>query len=547
MPHRIPVAESQTVASPEAGLDVWQECLDRLDVEVNDWAGTGKYPEWFYQEDWTTIHDVDNQLKANPQNAEYVSRYFDLYTRGKEHKAIISGQEPAIRPLQNMIYDLGEDVVGRGFAVEPADGPLHVAMLSTLEQEGDTRANLTPELDVLKVAYATDSLTELLGVTGEKYDDKLRTALLQPNPMYTIQLKELPNDTDGGQGAEAARTWMSQALEAATGMPASEAYDYVFTASGKSSTLSQDTGNVINKVNHFGLDGIRQLADFSGIQSLEAYNAGQLERMLALVNDPAQAAEGLAQHDVTVMMINRAGDPSNVLRDVAADFDDSNKRTLFFEISSMADIFRHMLTLERVGIQPSTLVLAAHSAPGQFIVSDKRNGEYGKQRYDIATVAGRKLVKLVNGNGDLNPGEYGYAMHDMKGVARLIENYMKPSRGIDDASHDRGRKKIIFSACQAATEITARDLDEEGKKAPFGLESVISQLGKDLVASGVKSSVDIYGAPGGVQMRRTDRGVQYSGHLTGFDDSRPHLTAERVRVENGRFDKQEVQDIILRK
>ncbi|MDB5166069.1 MAG: hypothetical protein JWM37_141 [Candidatus Saccharibacteria bacterium] len=519
-------------------------------------AGTGQYPEWFNSEDIAPLRSIKPQLQSGEADASYISRYFDLYDKERELGRTITGREPHGRPLQQMIYNLGEDVVGRGFAAESPSGSLHTAMLTDIEKEGNTKQSsvLTPELNALKVAYGTDSLTDLLGVGGDEYSDKLRSALLQPNPIKWIRFNEQEAirdmDVKWHQTQEAARKWMSSAIEVATGMPATEASDYVFSASRKNDAENTDIIDIINKINSFGVDRIRQLAAFSGIHGLEAYTTEQLERMEALAANPTEVAERLAQHDVTAVMINRFGDHNGVLRNVAANFDDSSKRTVFFEINGMDDIYRRMVTLRKAGVQPSTLILASHSAPGQFMVSDVREKANGQERHDIAMVAGRKLVAMANGSGDLDPGDYGYSMHGMKGMARLVETYMKPSQGIDDDSRDEGRKKIIFSACHAATEVKSGDIDDNGEKFQIGTESVISQLGKDLIASGVQSNVDIFGAPGGIQMHSTELGVHYSGQPTSFDEAlvgRPRLAAERVRVEGGKLDKQEVEDIALRK
>jgi hypothetical protein len=556
MPHEVPAAETQSIAPLEAGFSLWQARLDRLEAEIGGLAGTGNYPEWWDSEDSSDMNEIEPQLKTDAGNAGYVSRYFDLYSRGQELGSVITVREPYSHPLQSMIYSLGEDVVGRGFAAESSGGSLHTAMLIVLEKESSSQFGvLTPELNALKAAYGTSSLTELLGVGGDEYGDKLRSVLLQPSPIRWIRHNEQEH-SDGTefkwhQTQEAARKWMSRAVECATGMPSAEASDYVFSASRRNDTENTDTIDIINKINHFGLDRTRQLAAFSGIHGLEAYTTEQLERMEAMAVNPTEASERLAQHDVTAVMINRFGDHNGILRNVAADFDDSSRRTVFFEINSMDDIYHRMVTLRKAGVQPSTLILAAHSAPGQFMVSDVREKAKGQERRDIATVAGRKLVAMANSNGDLDPGDYSYSMHGMKGMARLVEKYMKPSQGIDDDSHDQGRKKIIYVACHAGTVVKTREIDDNGEIIQTGMESVISRLGKDLIDSGVQSNIDIYGAPGGIQMHSTELGVHYSGQPTSFDEAmigrRPRLAAVRIRVEAGKLDKQEIQDIVLRK
>ncbi len=552
MPHEVPSAEVQAAPTLEGCFDFWQQRLDRLEADMGSLAGTNQWPEWYTSEDTSPLRSIVPKLREEGADLSGVSRYYDLFSKESELRATLTGNEPYTRPLQQVITNLGEDLAARGFVAEASDGSLHTAMLADLEKESDAKSGvLTPELTVLKQVYGTGSLTELLGIGGDEYSDKLRGALLQPSPVKWMRHNEEVRDPEfkWHDTQEAIRTWMSKAVEAATGMPAAEASDYVFSASRNGDSDNEHTLDIIHKMNSFGLDRVRQLAAFSGIHGLEAYTTEQLERMEALANDPTSVAERLAEHDVTAVMINRFGDHNGVLRNVAADFDD-NGRTLFFEITTMDDIYRRMVTLRKAGVQPSSLILAAHSAPVQFMVSDVREKDKALQRRDIATTAGRKLVAMANGISELDPGDFGYSMHGMKGMARLVETYMRPSRAIDDADSDAGRKKIIFAACHAASEAKMSDVDEQGEKYQIGMESVISQLGKDLIASGVQTNVDIYGAPGGIQMHRSEKGVHYSGQPTPFDEAmiaRPHLAAERVRVEDGKFSKQEVQDIPLRK
>jgi hypothetical protein len=555
MPHE--TIQPEVIAPPtlESNLDFWQERLDRLEAEAGAIAGTNQFPEWWNNEDSTRLRDVVPQLKDEANDPSNISRYYDLYSKQASLYSAISGREQYNHPMQQLFYDLGEDVLARGFKAESTSGSLHTALLEDIrEHANDTHDVLTPELNVLRQAYGLETMTELLGIGGDDYNDELRKQLLSNNPIRWIRHNEEDRNPDfkWHDTQEAQRVWMSKAVEAVTGMPASEASDYVFSSSRKSQMLDerQDVLKILDVFNHFGLERVRNLAEFSGIHGIEAYSIEQLERMEKLASNPTEVAEQLSRHDVNVVMVNRFGDHNGVMKNVAADFDDTTGRTLFFEIADMSDVYRRMVTLRKAGVKPSTMVLAAHSAPGQFMVSDVREKDKALNRRDIAAVAGRALVKMVNEGGELDPGDYGYSMHGMKGMARLVEEYMQPSRGVDDDNDDIGRKKIIFQACHAASEVKSADRDESGEKVEIGMESVVSQLGKDLIASGLKTNVDIYGAPGGIQMHRNERGIHYSGQPTSFDEAmigRPRMAAERIRVEQGKLSKQDVDEIVLRK
>jgi hypothetical protein len=551
MPYETTPAETNLTPSIDGTLAFWQQRLNRLEAEVGATAGSGQYPVWWTEEDTTPLREIVPQLKEEGADLSNVSRYYDLFSKEAKLRSVVMGQEPSSQPLQQLTYNLSEELVARAFKAEATDGSLHTAMLEDLGTQTDIKSGvLTPELNLLKQAYGYRTLTELLGIGGDEYSDKLRDILRQPNPIRWMRHNEEERSVDfkWADTQHAMRTWMGKAVEATTGIPTDEALDYVFSASRRGDSEQKDILSIIEKFDHFGVERVRKLTAFSGIHGLEAYSTEQLERMETLASSPDRAAERLVQHDVTAVLVNRFGDHNGVMHDVAVDFDDDIGRTLFFEVTTMDDIYRRIVTLRKSGVKPSTLVLAAHSAPGQFMVSDDR--ERGSKRRDIATVASRKLVQMVVDTNGLDVGERSFSIHGIKGMAKLVEDYMQPSRAIDDDEADMGRKKIIFEACHAATEAKVGDIDDSGEKTQIGLESVISQLGADLISSGFKTSVDIYGAPGGIQMHRSERGVHYSGQPASFDDAlsgRPHMHAERVRVEGGNLTKQEVYDIVLRK
>jgi hypothetical protein len=135
----------------------------------------------------------------------------------------------------------------------------------------------------------------------------------------------------------------------------------------------------------------------------------------------------------------------------------------------------------------------------------------------------------------------------MKGFKRLVDDLMAPSRAVDDATADKGRKKIIFQACYAGSEVKSGDLDEtSGEKIQLSMESVASQLGTDLLKQDTASVVDIYGAADGIQMYGTAGGVRYTTQPVDWGSGRPDFDATKISVENGRLQKSAVAEIPLR-
>jgi hypothetical protein len=527
-------------------LEQWRLRLDRLEADTT--SDTSTFPEWWYEGNIQA--KILSQCKEYEPDLGAVTAYYGLFAREATLRESITGFPLRDHPIKQVIYNLGGETIGRALRAESNDGILHGALLDDIKATSENGMGvLTTELDVLRHAYDVNSFTELLGINGDEYTEELRDALLSDAALRWIRYSDEARSDTYEDTQAAAQGWMSEAVVAATGIDLSEAFDYVFTASRRGK--NEDIISIIHVFDVFGVDRIRKLTQITGIRGLEGYSIQQLERMEELIEQPGEVAERLAAHDVQVVLINRVGDHNGVLHDSAALFDDVAARTLFLEIDSLSDAYRRMSLLHKLGIRPSTLVLAAHSAPGQFMISDAHERDTTTHSRDVITVAGRALVRAAMESPDRPMGDSGYAIHGMKGsMARLVEAYMQPSSAIDDAAINEGRKKIIFQACNAASEVEVKDVDQQGKKVTLGVESVISQLGSDLLAMGVQSSVDIYGAPGGIQTHRTSRGVHYSGQPGSFDEAligRPHLSAQRIRLEGGKLAKSEVHDIVLRK
>jgi hypothetical protein len=535
--------EPQMVPSLAENMATMSERLSRLEVEAQAIAGTSAYPKWWY-EGTEVARTVKKQLQDPTTDPQFISDYLQLSEKNKQLRSVITDHDDDASVLSTVVYELGAATVARGFKGETTQAPIHAALFDRLSGVDDIRDGITDELEVLREAYDTSSLTGLLGIRGDEYTDSLRLLLRTKHVVGLVRYTEqVRNATDTLEERQAKTSeWMAHALSAATGIDKTEAADYVFAASRRGE--DESIIRILNKFDTFGVDRLRALSKFSGIHAFETCSDSQLELMELVMSDPESAAEYLSQHDVTVAMVNRFGDHNGILADVAETFEDKSKRTLIFEIARISDIMRHMHMLRDANIKPSTVVLAAHTAPGQFFVSDFREPE--RKRDDIATIAGKGLVQLVN-NGNVRKGTFSYPMHGIEGVARVVENLMQPSRAIDDSEEDAGRKKIIFLACDAATEVEIKDIDAHGNKVTVGTESIVSQLGKELITHGVTSNVDIYGAPASIQAHKTGHGVRFTKQPGSWEGDRQPQHAIRARVENGVISQQQVDEIIMHK
>lgn len=521
-------------------IDAFERRISRLETEVAEQGSNATYPEWWYQET-STLAVVQEQMQDPHAAPENVSRLFQLHRREQRVHAVIAGKELEPASIGWICDQLGLEVVARGFKAEAPDGPMHRVVLEGLAPRVKGYYIPTTELTLLGKVYATENITQLLGVQDIAYA-ALRPLLRGENAIRTMRFVDEAKGSTLSETWACSQEWMSRALAAATGIEEDEAATYTFAAARQGTDKS--FADILRRFDHFGIDRLRTINTFTEIAAFEEYSLGQLERMEALCSDPEAAAAQLAERDVTVVMTNRTGDRGTLVG-IADDYEDDSGAVLFFEFSSAVGVLRHMIKLNKLGIKPSTMVLAAHNAPGQFIISDERDPVH--TRKDFITIAGRALVAFVNENGVLGEDSFGYSMHGMKGVARMVEEYMQPSRASNDADENMGRKKIIFHACDAGTEVDAMDIDDQGRKTSTGLESVVSRIGKDLAANSIHSSVDIYGAPSGIRVSRSTRGVRYTARPASLDDTRRRPQhAVRFRVENGHLSKQDVNDIPMR-
>jgi hypothetical protein len=545
MPHETPVAEQSPPEDLAGQMELLENRLDRLEQEADQLAGTGQFPEWWTAEAAPSMPFIQRELKDPETPPHAISSYYQLSKRQGELRQKITGYDPGMDPLGMLVYAVGADVVTKGLRSETPDGPMHADLLMRLETaENNKHATIAPELDLVRAAYDVEKLSDLLNVRGDALADELRPRLRTGAVVRAMRYADREKVAIEDKWPEIQRkehVWMAKTLASAAGISEEEAANYTFAASRRGEDKS--VVEIMKRFDHFGVDRLRAISAFTGINAFETYSDTQLERMENLMLNPEKTAETLADHDVQVVMVNRFGDHNGVMNDASEVFE-SGDRTLFFEINSLADIYKHMLTLKKLGIGPSALVVAAHSAPGQFTVSDLRDPSL--KRHDIATIASRKLVEFAAANNQFEPGERGNAMHGMKGMARIVDELMRPSRAIDDPEENRGKKQFVFQACDSGNEAESLDVDDQGVKHTRAVESVVSRLGQDLADSGIKSEVDIYGAPEGIQLHRSANGARYSGQPASFGEDRQPLHAVRVRVEKGKVTKQNVDEIPLR-
>ncbi|HSW99381.1 MAG TPA: hypothetical protein VLF71_06145 [Candidatus Saccharimonadales bacterium] len=520
------------------------EQTTRLEAEAQQLAGTCTYPEWWHREVVPELV-VAKQLQEPDADPAQVSEFFHWYSRKMQAYDTVNGRDTSIDRLALFCERVGVSVAAKGFAIEDTDGPLHQAMLGRLKRANEIRSiSFGSELNLLRQGYDLDSTAELFGLGGDAYSDALRPLLSNKKVLQQMLSLDLGlGDKKPWQEVQAlSQRWMARALMSATGgaLDEGEAMHFAFAASR--TNQSERFTSLLERFEYFGVERLQALVGFNNLYAVDNYSIAQLERSEELLLRPEEAAERLANHDVTVAYVNHDGANEDVLSSVAQNYE--GPATYYFGISSLQDVFDHDAELEARGVEASTTVLAAHSAPGSFNTTNLLHPE--GQRRDLLTIAGRALVQAFN-KGELGDreGDTGYALRGMQALTRLV-NRMRPSRAIDDAPENLGRKKIIFQACDAATEERAVELDGAGKKFVTGVDSVINRLGNDLLLSGIMSGVDIYGAAASIQMHPTETGTYYTARHPVTSIREPH-PATRIRLENGHTQRSTVDEIPLRR
>ncbi len=525
-------------------IDLLQTKIDALEVEMLSDETMSRLPDWWYEK------QVPGDLEHKLENPADIARFIEIKTRFQrlDERLYANYNPDNVRPVSEAgrfslaTYGLSPEQISQVVISEPEDGPVRQTILTALASEPSEKI-----LEIVQHTFGLEKTTQLFAIKGAPYADLVNQELRNPKVIDAMKQSLFSFDEASALGSEKVRkTLVEQILVNSYGLTETDVTDYAFSAiHGYGDEMIVD---LVTRFDHFGIERLRAITKATGIIGIESYSIEQLERMERLITEPEQMAEQLRERDVSVLFVNRYDSDNSLMREWAKTFDDTNGsgRTLFFEIANPADIYRAFVQLQKAGIKPATVAIAAHGSAGGFVISDDRNPEVKKDRWLVTD--GKKFTEERNATFvETGRGQINSAMHDMSGLARVVENYMQPSRGVDDDPQDEGRKKIILVTCQMAAETPQYDLDDEGNKVQIGNESVVSQLGKELAAAGVKSSVDIYGAVESIQVLPTDHGVRFGGSPKTWGAEREKADATRFRLESGMVSTDVVADIPLRK
>ncbi|MDB5162264.1 MAG: hypothetical protein JWM52_772 [Candidatus Saccharibacteria bacterium] len=203
---------------------------------------------------------------------------------------------------------------------------------------------------------------------------------------------------------------------------------------------------VRGNVKAIGVDRIHGLRDKLGTTNLDLYSRSMLTNLHYLAIEDSEHIEQINRNDVTVVFMDGRGDYNGGFEAEFHRYQNSELSSMLpFEVHGPEDITRLMDMLKRLGIKPSTLVIAGHGQPGYIQFGDALNGF----QLDQEVIAG-----FVN-NG-----------------------YMQPNKTERTADELKGRIQIILDACSSDKQFDNGALSTA--------ESVLRKIGRQ--------DVDVYGA-----------------------------------------------------
>ncbi len=267
----------------------------------------------------------------------------------------------------------------------------------------------------------------------------------------------------------------------------------------------------IKAVEAIGIDKAKQLYEQIGLECLPYYSISELKTLVGVMDRDPDVIAHLQAGDVTCEFSDFRGDHNgamvgSVLRET---YQTASGRTLRFEMTSPASIYRHMAFLKSRGIAPSTLVYSAHGDPGAAGIGS------GPDR----SVFVSKLSAEVEKNMDARHADV--IRVDQTQIGRLVQEYMQPNRGIDSSDEAVGKRVVIFSTCSG------------DKVAPE--RGVMTSVAQEIaIASG--KGVDVYAADEVMyEHHRQDGDVTFNDYFSSKPENgeRTISVTKKLTIERG--------------
>ena len=220
------------------------------------------------------------------------------------------------------------------------------------------------------------------------------------------------------------------------------------------------------RVEHVGVDRVKQLHQTFGMENIWNYTDKELETLIKLADKDLATIEHMKAGDVTLQLFDVRGDYNGAtLQDeLRVDYEKESGRTLRLEMTSAESIYRHFIFLDKLGIKPSTLVYMAHGNPGGTGIGS------GERRTNFTVDSPYIQISRKN---RINIDE--------TQIGRLVKDCMQPNRGIDSHSSQIGEKTIVLQTCSGDFDVEVPTFGN-GIKFDSVAEAVyrnINKAGKD--------------------------------------------------------------------
>jgi len=216
---------------------------------------------------------------------------------------------------------------------------------------------------------------------------------------------------------------------------------------------------------------LERLTTELGVVNLDMYKPEDLHTLSGLLEHDEETIKYLQDGDVTVVFVDAYGDHNGALTPVFDAYRKESGRTLMFEVAQPGDFYRRMVMLKRLGVKPSSMVVAAHGAPGET--------HFGQGDSGFVLAANRYVTQMNELSSSVNIDE--------SRLDRLVsDEFMQSSRGIDDPEERIGRRTVILNSCSS-------DMAYKGA-LPSSVETIVRTIGR--------ADVDGYGAATDMYLER---------------------------------------------
>lgn len=397
-------------------------------------------------------------------------------------------------------------------------------------------------LKLLKKIYPADDALEVVMTHA---DDKVIDTIRSRSDYGQIMLNTMPSighdfSRDKHDLSGAQRDWAERYLQECVNLPESLADDFMFASFGRlSESKDKQPTNIVKEgklydslsrveslAREVGVEKLIALRDKAGIVNIDNYTPKQLNDTYKFISGDPEYIDKLHAGDTTLVLIDAKGDWNGGMASIPKVLNNPAANVLFFEVNRQSDPYRAFALCHRAQVRPSRVVIGAHGSPGNMWFGNKSeasNFVISNQLPSVGLEAGELYNQVV------------MPLMSAEGLARIADEYMQDSRGIDDNQELVGRRQIIIDSCSQAK-------PREVVRMVNGEQSVAQESTAETLAKVMShTSVDIYAAATPVSSRATEAGFNYwDGESKAI-----HPATKMTIDEHGRIVTTTVDEIVL--